>query len=449
MPRPSPSSSRAVALLAPRLALAVLLLSVSTSSRGAPAPVPLPDAAYADLQALYVDLHRNPELSQQEEKTAAKLAGRLRALGYEVTEQVGGHGVVGVLRNGKGPTVMLRTDLDALPIEEKTGLPYASTVTATSPQGAVVPVMHACGHDLHMTAWMGAATALARSKDRWKGTVVLVGQPAEETISGARAMLEAGLLERFPRPDFALALHVTAELPVGQVGFRSGPSQAAADMVDVTIFGTGGHGARPQQTVDPIVIAARTVLALQTIVSREVNPLDPAVVTVGSIHGGTKHNVIPDEVKLQLTVRSFKPEVQQRILEAIARIAKAEAAAARAPKEPSVVVDSGQASPPVVNDPKVVQRVVAALGRALGPGALVEREPQTGSEDFAYYGKAGVPAFMFALGTAPPDALAKARAGGPAVPNIHSARYAPDRDPSIRTGATALALSAMELLGKP
>jgi hippurate hydrolase len=255
---------------------------------------------------------------------------------------VGGYGVVGVLRNGKGPTVMLRTELDALPVKEQTGLPFASTLTTADSSGATIPVMHACGHDIHMTSWVGAATLLSRSKDRWRGTVVMIGQPAEEIGSGAKAMLADGLFTRFPKPDFAVAIHDTQLLPAGQVGVTPGFAFARMDAVDITVFGKGGHGAAPHQTIDPVVIAARTVVALQTIVAREVNPTDPAVVTVGSIHGGTKHNIIPDEVKLQLTVRSYKEEVQKRLLASIERIARAEAAAAGAPKEPVVTVDKSQ-----------------------------------------------------------------------------------------------------------
>jgi len=297
-------------------ALAVLLATTTAT----PAAVSGLDALYPQLDALYLDLHKNPELSGKETKTAAKLAERLRSLGYQVTTGVGGTGVVGVLKNGTGPTVLVRTELDALPVEEKTGLPYASKATATDPSGKTVPVMHACGHDVHMTSWTGAATLLARTKDRWRGTVVMIAQPAEETVKGAKAMLADGLFSRFPKPDFAIAIHDKADLPAGKVTFVPGYMFANVDSVDVTLFGRGGHGGKPETTVDPIVMAARTVLALQQLVSREKDPLEPAVVTVGSIHGGFKHNIIPDQVHLQLTVRSYSPEVRKQLLDGVVRL---------------------------------------------------------------------------------------------------------------------------------
>ena len=287
----------------PLVALAVLALAPAPAAAEGPRGLEGLDALAPSLDALYLDLHRNPELSTHEARTAAEMATRLRAAGFEVTEGVGGTGVVGVLRNGKGPTVLVRTDMDALPMPEKTGLPYASTVTARDDAGETVPVMHACGHDVHMTSWVGAATLLAKAKTRWKGTLVFVGQPAEETLRGAEAMVKDGLLTRFPKPDFVLGLHVTNLLPSGAAGVTSGPASAASNAVDVTFFGRGGHGAMPQRTIDPVLMAARAVVALQAIVSREVNPFEPAVVTVGTFHAGTKRNVIPDEAKLQLTVR--------------------------------------------------------------------------------------------------------------------------------------------------
>ncbi len=302
--------------------LALCLLAVLPLARaGTPPALAGLEAIQPSIDALYVDLHRNPELSLQEEKTAAKLAARLRESGYEVSERVGGHGVVGVLRNGAGPVVMVRTDLDALPIREATGLPYASTVEARNAAGDKVPVMHACGHDVHMASWVGAATLLARERASWRGTLVFIGQPAEEILNGAAAMIDDGLMTRFPKPDAVLGLHVSNLIPAGQVGVPSGPASAASNGVDITIHGRGGHGAAPHLTVDPLLIAARTVVTLQTIVAREVNPLDPAVVTVGTLHAGTKRNIIPDDATLQLTVRSYKPEVQQQLLRAIQRIA--------------------------------------------------------------------------------------------------------------------------------
>src|SRR5271168_3732467 len=294
------------------------------------------DAVYPDAHALYLDIHQNPELSSHEIQTAAKLAGKLRGLGYEVTEHVGGTGIVAILKNGAGPTVMLRTELDALPVEEKTGLSYASKVHTKDAAGRDVPVMHACGHDLHMASILGTAAIMARSKDTWHGTLMLVGQPAEETISGAKGMLDDGFLTRFPKPDVAVALHVGNILAAGQVGIVPGVYNTNADSLKITIYGKGGHGSAPNTAIDPIVIAARTILALQTIASREVKPGEMAVVTVGYIRAGTKNNIIPDEAELGLTVRTNKPEVRRQVLAAVARITKAEAEAAGAPREPLV-----------------------------------------------------------------------------------------------------------------
>ncbi|QRK07884.1 amidohydrolase [Archangium violaceum] len=405
------------------------------------------DGLYPELDALYRELHQNPELSLQEEKTAAKLAGRLRKLGFEVTEKVGGHGVVALLRNGKGPTVMLRTDLDGLPVEEKTGLPYASQAKAKDDAGQSVSVMHACGHDVHMTSWLGTATLLARSKDRWRGTLMMVGQPAEERGSGARRMLEDGLYKRFPKPDFAVAIHNSATAASGTVEYVSGYALANVDSVDITLYGKGGHGAYPHTTVDPIVLAARTILSLQTLVSREKSPLEPAVVTVGSIHGGTKHNIIPDEVKLQLTVRSYKPEVRKQLLSAIERVVNAEAMAANAPRKPDVAVTEG--TPATYNDPELTKRLIGAVTRVLGAENIREAQPVMGGEDFSEYGLAGVPAVMLWLGTVEPKRLAEARAAGATLPSLHSPLFAPDRERTLRTGVTTLTTSALELLARP
>ena len=431
------------------LAAACLLLSSALAAADPPASPALAglDALYPEMEKLYVDLHQSPELSLHEEKTAAKLAERLRSLGFAVTTGVGRTGLVGVLENGKGPTVMLRTDLDGLPVEEKTGLPYASKVTTTDDSGATVSVMHACGHDVHMTSWIGAATLLSRAKDRWRGTLVMVGQPAEEKGGGARLMLADGLYTRFPKPDFALAIHDDASMPAGQVGPVAGFALANVDSVDVTIFGKGGHGAYPHTTVDPIVIAARTVVALQTIVGRENNPLDPAVVTVGSIHGGTKHNIIPDEVKLQLTVRSYKDDVRKRLLAAIERIARAEAAAAGAPKPPDVKVSEG--TPATFNDPKITKRVADAVARALGTSRVEEHPPVMGGEDFSEYGRAGVPATLLWVGAVSPKKYEAAKAAGTPLPSLHSSEFAPDPEPTLKTGIATLTAGALELLGRP
>ena len=408
------------------------------------------DKLYPSLDALYIDLHKNPELSFHEEKTAAKLASHLRSLGFEVTEHIGGNGVVGLLRNGAGPTVMVRTDMDALPIKEKTGLNYASTSVYKSDSGESVPVAHACGHDIHMSSWVGAATLLAKAKDRWHGTLVFVGQPAEEVLQGAQAMIKDGLFTRFPRPDFILAVHDTNLLPAGQVGVIAGPAFAASNAVDITFYGKGGHGAVPHLTIDPLLIAARAVVTLQTIVAREVNPFDPAVVTVGTFHAGTKRNVIADDAKIELTVRSYKPEVQKHLLDSIARIAKAEAAAAGAPREPLVLVNPNEASQVVFNDPVLAARLTTALRRAIGEGSVVPATPSSGSEDFGLFGQvAGVPSVMLRVGAIEPGEFARATAAGQTLPGPHSPLFAPYREPTIRTSVAAFTISVLELTGHP
>lgn len=425
----------------------VLLLLANTATAQSPPSVAEIDAIYPDIEALYIDLHRSPELSLQEQKTAAKMADGLRRLGFEVTTGVGGNGVVGVLRNGSGPTVMIRTDMDGLPVEEKTGLPYASQVKVKDASGAEVGVMHACGHDAHMAAWVGTARLLAGAKQRWRGTLVMIAQPAEEIVRGARAMLDDGLFTRFPRPDFALAIHDFNDLPAGKVGYVSGFMLANADSVDITIFGKGGHGAWPHTTVDPIVIAARTIVGLQTIVAREVDPINPAVITVGSIHGGTKHNIIPDQVHLQLTVRSSKDDVRKHLLSAIERVARAEAAAAGAPTPPTVKITPGTSA--TYNDPKLTTRLVTALRRSLGEANVVEVSPKMGSEDFSEFGRAAVPAVMLWVGAADPARFAKAKAGEASLPSLHSATFAPDRERTLRTAILAETTAALELLGRP
>ena len=406
------------------------------------------DQIYPQLDALYLDLHNNPELSMKEQRTSARMAEELRKLGYEVTAGVGGTGVVGVLRNGKGPTVLLRTELDALPVEEKTGLPYASTATGVNPQGQTVPVMHACGHDVHMAGWTGAAALLARTKDRWRGTVLMIAQPGEETVQGARAMIADGLFVRFPKPDFAVAVHDSSDLPAGKVYFVPGPAMASVDSIDVTIFGRGGHGAKPNTTVDPVVIAARTVLAFQTLISREKDPLEPAVLTVGSIHGGTKYNIIPDEVKLQITLRTFNPEVRKLLLSGIERLAKTEAAAARAPKEPLLKVSESQDL--TYNDPALTRRLAAVLAKQLGPENVQEIRPEMVAEDFGEFGKAAsVPSVQLRVGAVEPSKYEASKKAGTPLPSLHSSGFAPDRERTIKAAATVLTLSALELLAKP
>ena len=393
------------------------------------------DAVYPDAHALYLDLHENPELSSHEVQTAAKLAGRLRGLGYEVTEHVGGTGIVAILKNGAGPTVMLRTELDALPVEEKTGLAYASKVHTKNDAGQDVPVMHACGHDLHMASLLGTAEVMVHSKNTWHGTLMLIGQPAEETIGGAKAMLADGLLTRFPRPDVAVAMHVGNLSPAGTVGIVPGVYNTNADSLRITIYGKGGHGAAPQTTVDPIVIAARTILTLQTIVSREVKPGELAIVTVGYIHAGTKNNIIPDQAELGLTVRTNKPEVRKQVLEAIARITKEEAEAAGA--RPKPLIEHDESTDLVYNDPALAQRMKAVLEAEPGKDNVVIEEPITASEDFSFYVAQGIPGFYFSLGGADPEKFAEAKAAGTMLPSNHSPLFAPDVDPALRTGIAA------------
>jgi amidohydrolase len=402
------------------------------------------DAVYPQSEALYFDLHRNPELSRHEQQTAAKLAAGLRGLGYTVTTGVGGTGVVGILKNGDGPAVMLRTELDALPVEEKTGLPYASTVRTKDDKGADVGVMHACGHDIHMASWMGTARIMASTRTRWRGTLILIGQPAEEAGAGAKAMLADGLFTRFARPDYALAVHDDARYPAGIIGFHAGPILSHVNSVKITIFGRGGHGARPESTVDPIVIAARTVLALQTIVSRETSPFDPAVVTVGSIHGGTRANIIPGEVILELSVRALSDDVREHLLKSIERITKAEAAAAGAPQEPLIEVSEGGYA--LVNDAALTQRVAAALLRELGAQRVRDTPPEMASEDFSAFQRAGVPTLMLRIGAVEQTKYDASLKSGDSLPSLHSALFAPDRGPTIKAAVAAEVIALRELM---
>jgi hippurate hydrolase len=404
-------------------------------------------ADYPRMDALYKHLHKNPELSLQEEKTAARLAQELKDAGFEVTEKVGGHGVVAVLKNGKGPTILVRADMDGLPIVERTGLPYASKVRARGFTGEEVGVMHACGHDVNMTCLTGTGRVLVAMKDKWSGTLVFIGQPAEETGQGARLMVKDGLFKRFPKPDYCLALHCDGRYPHGVVNFRDGQFQANVDSVDITVKGKGGHGAAPHTTIDPVVIAARIVLDLQTIVSRERNPLDPAVVTVGSIHGGTKHNVIPDEVKLQLTVRTTNDRTRKQVLDSIERIVKAAAQGAGAP-EPTITIDPGQFTPSLSNDSGLVKRLVPVLKATVGADNVQERPMSMGGEDFSVFVREGIPGFYFHVGSAPPEAVEEARReGGKPVANTHSDLYYPVPEPTIKTGVLAMSELVLDLLG--
>lgn len=391
---------------------------------------------YPALEALYRELHACPELSLKEEKTSARAAQELRRSDFQVTQNVGGFGVVGILENGLGKTVMVRSDSDALPIQEETGLPFASRN-----QG----IMHACGHDFHLTALAGVAKFFSERRDLWRGRLILIAQPAEEKGSGAEAMIQDGLFKRFPKPDWALALHVDSQLPAGKIGYASGFAFANVDSVDLTVKGRGSHGAYPHLGVDPIVIASEIVLALQTIVSRELKPYEPAVVTCGSIHGGTKHNIIPDEVKLEMTVRSYGDETRAQILEAIKRISTETARAHKAPHDPEIKIS--ESIPATYNDPDLVRRLVPVLKNALGDSNVVQKDPELGGEDFGLYSRAGVPSLMFRVGSVPEKKFAESRKpGGPPLPSLHSSRYAPDFKPTLSTALKAMTALVLELL---
>lgn len=407
------------------------------------------DKEYPSLEALYEDIHAHPELSWQEERTAKKIASELRNAGFEVTKNVGKLGVVAVLKNGEGKTLLLRTELDALPVREQTGAPYASTVVTKNPAGETVPVAHVCGHDIHMTCIIGTARAMAALKDHWKGTLVIIGQPAEELVAGAKAMIDDGLFTRFPKPDFCLAQHVGNNL-AGTYGITPGYAWANSDSINITIRGVGGHGSAPNTTKDPIVLAAQVVLALQTIVSREIKPGEPAVVTVGSIHGGTKHNIIPDEVKLQLTVRTYKDEVRQQIFKAIDRIVKGTAEAAGVPEDrmPTVKLDHG--TPSTYNTPELVGRVAKTLKNVLGEENVRDGERSMGAEDFGLYGRTPdkIPICMLRLGSQSAQKIAEYKAKNQPLPSLHSSNFLPEREPTIRTGILGMTAAALDLLAK-
>jgi amidohydrolase len=412
------------------------------------------------LLAIYKDIHSHPELSTQEERTSTIVAKELRATGCEVTENFGTYekpnlkcyGVVGLMKNGNGPTVLVRTDMDALPVQEQTGVPYASKVTAKNNEGNEVPVMHACGHDIHMSAFIGTARILQRLKDQWSGTVLFVGQPAEEMVGGARAMLKAGLYNRFGKPTYVIGLHDEAEIAAGKIGVTEGYSYANVDSVDVIVKGMGGHGAYPHKTKDPIALAAQMIDAWQTIASRENNPLDPIVVTVGSIHGGTKHNIIPDEVKMQLTVRTYKPEVRARVLAAIERIAKGCATAAGLPPDqmPEVKILKDEGVSATYNNPDLTKRVTAALKAALGNDNVIPKDPTMGGEDFSEFSLPdhSIPAFMFNVGAVDPAKVAESQTSGAPLPSLHSSKFAPVPEPTIRTGVIGMTSAVLELMKK-
>ena len=440
--------------------LSILLLSMLSGgfAFAQQTPQTIADAELPSLLAIYEDVHSHPELSTREERTAALVAKELRAAGCQVTEHVGKYanpnlkcyGIVGIMKNGDGPTVLVRTDMDALPVEEETGLPYASKVTTKNDDGKDVHVMHACGHDAHVAAFIGTARALQKLKDQWRGTIIFVGQPAEELGTGARAMLADGLYTRFPKPNFALGFHDNAFLETGRIGVTEGYTYANVDSVDVTVRGVGGHGAYPHKTKDPIVLAAELINAWQTIASRENNPLDPVVVTVGSIHGGTKHNIISDEVKMQLTVRTYKADVRERVLSAIERIAKGIAAAAGVPSElaPIVTVRKDQFTPATYNNPELTKRLVAVWKKSLGADNVKLVDPTMGGEDFSEFSLPdhSIPAVDFHIGAVEPAKIADSKKNGTTLPSLHSSKFAPVPEPTIRLGIIGMTSAVLELM---
>jgi len=442
--------------------LSILLLSAlsAISLFAQQTPQSLADAELPSLLAIYKDIHAHPELSMHEERSAAIVAKELKAAGYQVTERVGKYdkasvtcfGVVGVMKNGAGPIVLVRTDLDALPVHEETGLPYASTVTTKNDEGKEVPVMHACGHDTHIAAFIGTARALAKLKDQRHGTIVFVAQPAEETGNGARALLKGGLYDRFGKPDFALGFHDKADLQTGHIGVTEGYTSANVDSVDVTVRGVGGHGGYPHKTKDPIVLAAEMINAWQTIASRENNPLDPIVVTVGSIHGGTKRNIIPDEVTMQLTVRTYKKQVREKVLAAIERIAKDIAAAGGVLPEraPIVTVRKDEFCSATYNNPELTKRLVAVWRKSLGNENVEIVDPTMGGEDFSEYSLPdhSIPAVDFHFGAVDPAKFTDYKQTGKELPSLHSSKFAPLPEPTIRTGIVAMTTAVLELMKK-
>ena len=401
-----------------------------------------------ELERVYTDIHAHPELSMQETRTARIAADRLRGAGYDVAEGVGNTGVVGLLHNGDGPTVMLRADMDALPVREQTGLPYASTQTVTDRAGKIVPVMHACGHDMHVAWLVGAATLMAETRDAWKGTLMPVFQPAEETGTGAQAMIDGGLLTRFRKPDVVLGQHVMVG-PSGSVGTRAGVITSAADSLQIRMFGRGAHGSMPQASIDPVVMAAATVLRLQTIVSRELAASEAAVVTVGSLQAGDKENVIPDEAVIKLNVRTFDENVRTRVLAAITRIVNAEAAASSAPKPPEITPLDRYSL--VTNDPDATRRVVDAFRDHFGSDRVREAKPTSASEDFGVFGVAWhIPSVFWFVGGTDPEKHAAAKQAGRLreIPTNHNPAFAPVLHPTLETGVAAMMVASQAWLGR-
>lgn len=404
---------------------------------------------YPYLDELYKYLHKNPEISFQEKNTSKRVAQELKKLGFEVTENFGGFGVVGVFKNGQGPTIMVRADMDALPVKELTGLPYASTKTTKDDLGNEVPVMHACGHDIHMTVLVGTAQALVALKSSWKGTLLFIGQPAEERSGGAIAMLKEGLFQKFPLPDYALSLHSSATIAAGKVGYREGAALANVDMVDIFIQGEGGHGAYPHTTKDPIVLASRIVLSLQTIVSRVISPFEPAVVTVGAFHAGTKHNIIPGKAHLQLTLRSYTDEVRNKTIAEIRRMVKHIAISAGIPenKLPQIKIRA-EYTPVTLNNVKLTRRMKKVAEQMIGKENVSNTAAVMAGEDFGRYGrtKAKIPICLYWVGTVAPKKLAEYKKANKQLPSLHSAYFSPVPEPSIKAGVKTMAASVLDLL---
>ena len=414
----------------------------------------LPAIAFTevDLNELYIDLHQNPELSFQEEETSQKLAQLLKDMGFEVTPEVGGFGVVAVFENGPGKTLMIRADMDALPLEEKTGAKYASKKKSINQVGAEVFTMHACGHDIHMTSLIGTAQNLIKMREDWSGTLVLNLQPAEERGSGARAMIRDGIFERFPRPDFNLALHVSADLPTGKVAYVPGWAMANVDSMDIIVKGIGGHGAYPHKTIDPIVLSAQLINNIQTIRSREISPLDAAVVTVGSIHGGTKHNIIPSEVTLQLTLRSYTDEVRNNTISSIKRISRGLADSVGLPEELYPVITlKDEYTPALYNNPEFTETIRLIAEEALGKENVIKSTPVMGGEDFGMYGRVEpkIPSVLFWLGAVNKKVYDRSKREDIELPSLHSPFFLPDYKPSIETGVKVTTAMAINILSQP
>jgi len=434
-----------------KLALSVGLLATSSATPAAT----LAEAIGADLpelMRLYRELHATPELSMQEVRTPARLAPEMRKLGFQVTEKVGQTGAVAVMRNGPGPVLMIRADMDALPIKEQTGLPFASKVVGKLRDGTETPVMHACGHDTHITSWLATAKRLAAMKDQWSGTLVMILQSGEETGEGARAMLGDGLYSRFPKPGYVFAFHDSASLPAGVIGLAPGYTTASVDNVDITVRGIGGHGAAPHATKDPIVLASRIVVALQTLVSREKNPLDPAVVTVGSFQAGSKHNIIPDEAKLQLTVRTYKPEVRRMLLDGIARIARGEAISAGVPDErmPIVSIREDQHTPATLNSEALANRALALFSTHFGADRTTILPPSMVGEDVGRYwlNDPSIQGTLFWVGGVPQAKWDSVNGDTTKLPSLHSPFWAPDAGAVISTATEAMTIAALDILKK-